>query len=56
VTEVTAELPCPVLDGLQQRKNGWGVMTQKFTLDRYDLALAIAIALFAAVAISLMLT
>jgi hypothetical protein len=56
VTAVTAgRAGTCFLDPMRQ-ETGVGIMTRKIKLDRYDLVIAAAFALFALVAVSLMLT
>jgi hypothetical protein len=57
VTAVTAgRARACFLDAIRARKQWVGIMTRKINLDRYDLVIAAAFALFALVAVSLVLT
>ena len=56
VTAVTAGPAGTCFLNPMRQETGVGIMTRKIKLDRYDLVIAAAFALFALVAVSLMLT
>ena len=56
VTPVTAGPTGTCFLNPMRQETGVGIMTRKIKLDRYDLVIAAAVALFALVAVSLMLT